>query len=191
MKTKIKISEKGQSFVLVALLMFAFIAMLALVLDGGNTYFQRRNSQNAADAGALAGARKLCDELINNGDIPAAVQAGESFATQYVLNNDAALYNPEGDEKPIPYPSNPYVDPVNRKVSVVTEMEFGTFFGRMLGRDQIKAVSLATAGCFSPTVAEGVLPVIWFCKPSLAVKWVVNQVSVWKNSLIMIRSSII
>src|SRR5206468_1579943 len=36
-----------------------FVALTALVLDGGNIYVQRRTAQLAADAAALAGAREL------------------------------------------------------------------------------------------------------------------------------------
>ena len=56
-------NEHGQSLIIVALIMVALIAMLAFALDGGNTYFQRRNAQNAADAAAIAGANAYCKEL--------------------------------------------------------------------------------------------------------------------------------
>ena len=52
-------SETGQSIVVIALMMVGLIAMLGLVIDGGNVYLQRRRMQNAADAGALAGAHTL------------------------------------------------------------------------------------------------------------------------------------
>ncbi len=51
--------EDGQSLVIVALGMVAFIAILALVIDGGNAYAAKRQAQNAADAGALAGAQYM------------------------------------------------------------------------------------------------------------------------------------
>ncbi len=38
---------------------FGLVALVALVLDGGNIYVQRRTTQLAADAAALAGAREL------------------------------------------------------------------------------------------------------------------------------------
>src|SRR5512139_1081114 len=53
-------SEKGQNVILIALMMMVLIGLLALVLDGGFSYASRRASQNAADAGALAGANILC-----------------------------------------------------------------------------------------------------------------------------------
>jgi len=53
-------SQSGQALVLVALLMIGLVAVLGLVLDGGNMYLHRRRMQNAADAGAIAGARVFC-----------------------------------------------------------------------------------------------------------------------------------
>ncbi len=49
------ISERGQTLVLVSLAFLAFVAILALVLDGGNAYTAKWQAQKAADAGALAG----------------------------------------------------------------------------------------------------------------------------------------
>ncbi len=49
--------ERGQSVVLIALVMVALVAFLGLVLDGGEAYLTRRDTQNAADAAAFAGAR--------------------------------------------------------------------------------------------------------------------------------------
>lgn len=52
-------SERGQTLVIVAVLVIALVGFLALSIDVGNIYAQRRFAQNAADAGALAGARAL------------------------------------------------------------------------------------------------------------------------------------
>lgn len=49
--------EKGQTLVLVAVMMFALLGLMALAIDLSYVFVQRRNMQNAADAGALAGAR--------------------------------------------------------------------------------------------------------------------------------------
>jgi Flp pilus assembly protein TadG len=51
--------EPAQVIVLFALSLIAMLAMVAVVLDGGTLYLQRRTAQNAADAAALAGARAL------------------------------------------------------------------------------------------------------------------------------------
>ncbi|HEY6057917.1 MAG TPA: pilus assembly protein TadG-related protein, partial [Candidatus Limnocylindrales bacterium] len=48
--------ERGQILVLFTLCAVAIIAMVGLVVDGGSTFAQRRNQQNAADLAALAAA---------------------------------------------------------------------------------------------------------------------------------------
>jgi len=139
-------SEKGQSLVLVALLLIAFLAILAVVLDGGFAYFQRRNAQNAADAGALAGARVFCEDPDANYD--AAIQT----ATDYVASNEASLL-----------PG--YPDITGNKVTVGTTITHDTYFGRIIGRDEVVVNAVAQAGCYQPCLGEGVLPVVWTCKP--------------------------
>jgi hypothetical protein len=52
-------SESGQALIMLALFLLGLLGMLAIVLDGGNIYLMRRRMQNAADSGALAGAREL------------------------------------------------------------------------------------------------------------------------------------
>jgi hypothetical protein len=51
--------EDGQSIIMVAILLVVLIALMALVLDVGNAYAQRRVTQNAADAAALAASSEL------------------------------------------------------------------------------------------------------------------------------------
>jgi hypothetical protein len=51
--------QRGVSVILVALLMVIFMGLAALAIDLGHLYLVRNELQNAADAGALAGARFL------------------------------------------------------------------------------------------------------------------------------------
>ena len=86
--------EKGQAAVVITLLlMFAFIALAALAIDGGHLYVVRRDLQNMADAGCLAAAT----ELSLGGDDAAAIEK----AKEYVIMNGGAeeLYTPhEGSD---------------------------------------------------------------------------------------------
>jgi len=59
MLIKLRRGKKAQSLVIVALSATALFGIIALGLDAGRLYFQRRDVQNAADAGALAGAQEL------------------------------------------------------------------------------------------------------------------------------------
>jgi len=54
--------ERGVTIVLVAILMFVFLGIAALVVDLSHLYVVYNELQNAADAGALAGARFLYNE---------------------------------------------------------------------------------------------------------------------------------
>jgi len=72
--------SKGQVLVWVAVLLLAALLCIGLAVDGGIGLAVRQEMQNAADAGALAGARELCQGN--------RAQA-EAVATQYTLQNGA------------------------------------------------------------------------------------------------------
>ncbi len=59
--------EKGQAIVLVALMIVALTGMLALSIDVGNGYAQRRLLQTAADAAAMAGTHLAMEQVTNVG----------------------------------------------------------------------------------------------------------------------------
>src|SRR2546421_6080867 len=59
MLIKLRKGKRAQSLVIVALSATALFGIIALGLDAGRLYFQRRDVQNAADAGALAGGQEL------------------------------------------------------------------------------------------------------------------------------------
>ncbi|MGD9146084.1 MAG: pilus assembly protein TadG-related protein, partial [Anaerolineae bacterium] len=56
--------ESGQSIIIIAAAVVVLLALVALVVDVGNAYAQRRRAQNAVDAAALAGARRLAERAI-------------------------------------------------------------------------------------------------------------------------------
>jgi hypothetical protein len=100
---------QGQLLVLFAGALVVIILAIGLVVDGGNALAQRRGAQNAADFGALAGARIVAEwiggDLFNGTDgnvqaaISNAVQAnggapltfGGANGPQYVSQNGAIL----------------------------------------------------------------------------------------------------
>jgi putative Flp pilus-assembly TadE/G-like protein len=57
--TTISRRDRGQVMVLFALAVVGIVALVALIVDGGFLYVQRRTAQASADAGALAGTRAL------------------------------------------------------------------------------------------------------------------------------------
>ncbi|HKV31784.1 MAG TPA: pilus assembly protein TadG-related protein, partial [Candidatus Dormibacteraeota bacterium] len=59
--------QKGQAIVLVALMIMALTGMLALSIDVGNSFSQRRSLQTAADAAAMAGTHLAMEQVTNVG----------------------------------------------------------------------------------------------------------------------------
>ena len=66
-------AQRGQVLVIFALLLPVLFAMLAILIDAGMLYGERRSAQNAADAGALAAA--LATGSSGNCDSSASSQA--------------------------------------------------------------------------------------------------------------------
>lgn len=59
-------SERGQVLALVTLAMVGMLAMVALIIDGGNAWAQQRITQNGTDAAAEAGATVLAQRVGEN-----------------------------------------------------------------------------------------------------------------------------
>ena len=83
MLIKLRRAKKAQSLVIVALSATALFGIIALGLDAGRLYFQRRDVQNAADAGALAGAQEL---------LPTGAQTTVSSTMITAANCQASVY---------------------------------------------------------------------------------------------------
>lgn len=79
--------EEGQSTVMIAMLAIALVAFMGLLVDGGRAFAARRQSQNASDAGAFAGARRLTSRS-NNG--PSEDSAIFQTIVTYALANGAS-----------------------------------------------------------------------------------------------------
>src|SRR5712691_11286366 len=75
--------QPAQIMVLFALTVVALMAMIGLVVDGGNIYVQRRTAQSSADAAALAGTRAL-----RNATSPDQVGAISPAIVSYAAENN-------------------------------------------------------------------------------------------------------
>src|SRR6266852_3732648 len=85
MLIKLRRGKKAQSLVIVALSATALFGIIALSLDAGRLYFQRRDVQNAADAGALAGAQELIPNAATTTPTTAMIAAAGCQASVYAL----------------------------------------------------------------------------------------------------------
>jgi Flp pilus assembly protein TadG len=105
-----KSSESGQVLVLLALGFVVLLGFVALALDGGMAYSDRRNSQNGADAASLAGGGAAALSLENAGVLygnwncadarmgaaqTAAINAaiGRADDNQFVIDNNVSDHN--------------------------------------------------------------------------------------------------
>jgi len=85
MLIKLRKGKRAQSLVIVALSATALFGIIALGLDAGRLYFQRRDVQNAADAGALAGAQELLPTAADTIPTTAMIASAGCQASVYAL----------------------------------------------------------------------------------------------------------
>jgi hypothetical protein len=168
-------SERGQVLVIVGVGLLAMIAMVGLVIDVGHAFGQQRDSQNASDSAAEAGATEMAqnlpfyvtgDPLPNqNADVAAAVTSAidannvdivEAWYTDFFGNRvgsgpligTGALAG--GDDPPSDADG----------VEVTSLKTFDTFLAGMFGMSEWTTQTRATARAGYPSaIAQGVLPV--------------------------------
>jgi hypothetical protein len=149
MNIKRSLSESGQSLVLVVLGFLAFIAVLALVVDGGNAYAAKRSAQNAADAGALAAAQYMCEHRHDADVTTQTVLVGQDYASRNGATEPAVVL----------------IDFDNASVNVTATVTKPTFFAGAIGYENVAPRADATAQCRAP--GAGVLPVAWSCRSTV------------------------
>jgi len=159
MLIEIRRRRAGQAIVIMALALVAICGMLALAIDAGRLYFQRRLMQDAVDAGSLAGAQDLVGTLANpNGNPPNALF--------HALQDTFSVFgltpaNPQGSA----YYNNPPLNTVtdtrgnppytvtavapsgynNKQIQVTVTYNAVATFVQVLGFNQVGIVATATA----------------------------------------------
>ncbi len=135
-------NRRGSVLLIVLFAMVGVLGMGAMVIDGGQLYFEAAKLQTAVDAAALAGARTLAQ-----GVTPAHQLAVSTAAQNGVANNEIRVT----------------VDSVARTVtaSAVRTVTFG--LARVLGFESAPVSARATAGAYSVSGVRGLAPlgVIW------------------------------
>lgn len=139
MKTKFSLKnlERGQVIPILVIGLLVVIMMAALLIDGGALMANRRTAQAAADAGALAGAQRICEGK----DDPVV------YAQMFVGNNGAVPLS---------------IDVVGNQVTVVTTVENPSFFARIFRQDTLQATAEAVAGCYYPSITVNPLPIAFY-----------------------------
>jgi Flp pilus assembly protein TadG len=75
-------SQEGQSLVIIAVVFVVLVIFAGLAIDGGNTFVQRRQAQNASDAAAMAGTRLIA----------AVIQSCDAFDSAALAAIDAEIH---------------------------------------------------------------------------------------------------
>ena len=152
-------SHGGQVIVIFALALVAIVAMVALIVEGGNAFAQQRITQNGADAAANAGAVVLAQQLGSPGtksdvDVDAAVDSVASLnnlvtwtgyytnvAGQYISSGGGVV----GNKASAAVVGGGAIPPGAQGVRVGGTRAFGTSFARVLGITSMNAAAEATA----------------------------------------------
>ncbi len=130
-------SERGATLVYVALIMVVLLAFVALAVDVGHLYAERRHMQNAADAGALAGAYELCF---------GTASAWETTAESYATTNNRAQAAVATLEN-------------NWTVNVVASETANTYLAGIIGINNVPIAAEAAAACGQADSACGLWPI--------------------------------
>jgi hypothetical protein len=131
--------QKGQVLVQVAMLMVVFLAFMALAIDMGHVFNERRHMQNAADAGALAGAWEICF-----GDPARAEQTAREYAVE---RNDAQSAD---------------VSIAGGQVTVYAREDTGLYFARVFGIETAAVNAMAVAACGGDTAPCRFWPITFY-----------------------------
>lgn len=153
--------ERGQTIVLVAISMFALIAMAALAIDLTALYIARGEAQQAADAAALAGAKAFVTSgytsypggfgttsWVCNGSNGLA-----DYAAQAALANNSVVGG-----APTMTTSCDFTHPENPTITVhVQRTGLPLFFAKIWGAVSPSVSTTATAEAYNPS--NGVAPI--------------------------------
>ena len=162
----------GQVIPIAAIAMVAIMIITALILEGGNAYAQQRQTQNAADSAANAGAtvlaQRFADGTLGDLQVHNAVDAmatanGLATWTAFYTNVKGQYMNAAG-AAPVAknlaaVVGNGPVPPGAQGVAVDGSRTFDAFVGRVIGLSTLTSSADATAvagsltgGAFIPVV---------------------------------------
>ncbi len=151
--------RRGQTLIMFTLMITMLFGFVALVIDLGFAYSERRFVQNAADAGSLAGARALAGKIIATDDGGYAFtlthQDVVDVVTKYVDDNKSllplgAVYEApkieylDGSQAVLPVSGN-MVPTSTQMVRVTRKLSFSTLFAPVIGKPKMEVSARATA----------------------------------------------
>jgi hypothetical protein len=152
--------QQGQAIALLAIALAAIVAGVAIVVDGGYAFAERRQSQNAADFAAMAGTRVVGQHLVHQsssaGNVTQAIQttlaANDAVleSATYIDEAGNALGNVVGASS---IPGNAF------GVVVEAKTQWQPFLLGLVGITDWEAAAVATAKSPGTSLGGGVMPV--------------------------------
>jgi hypothetical protein len=155
-------AEEGQSIVIVAAVMIGLLALAGLAIDGGNSFLERRNTQNAADAAALAGTRQLARAICGDGATDADVDyAVDSYAEKNGIEdlNQVSADYVDVEENVVGVVGGGFIPVGATGVSVHLGKQIETFFLKVVAIDEVDLAASALAMTGPPLAMGGLRPV--------------------------------
>lgn len=171
---RLRRDERGVSFVVVGMGFMAFLAATTLAIDVGMFMTARSQSQNAADAGALAGAVALAFDNYEDRSAsgPSVRNALAAATANQVIGRDVSITPSD-----VTFPNDPQGRPTRVRVQVFRTGARGnplaTLMGTMFG--------VATADVGADATGEAAPANAMTCvKPfTLPDKWIERQTPPW------------
>ncbi|MBA2718057.1 MAG: hypothetical protein H0U52_02275 [Chloroflexi bacterium] len=161
-------ARRGQTLVLFALSLTAFVAIAGLVVDLGGAWSQSRGQQKAADVAALAGAVKEANSGLRATIMQAAIDSAVSNgygASEVTVNipPTTGKYAP-GGSKSGPLSTNDCSTPALSPcwIEVIISRSHANSFSRVLGMNSfdVSARGVSVAG-IANAVSNGVAPLMF------------------------------
>ena len=143
--------ESGQTIVLVAISLFALLAMLALAIDVTTLYVNRNQAEQAVDAAALAGAKAFVSSGFTSGNVSSST--AQTLATNEALSVGQQSFVAGGQvataELTITFPQMTQSNPI---ISVAfSRSGIPSFFARIWGVRGTSVTATAEAEAYNPS----------------------------------------
>ena len=174
---RLRRDESGMSYVFVGFSMMAFISASMLAIDVGMLMTARSQAQNAADAGALAGATAL---IYDNWDDRSPTGPAVTNAVNASLQNKVMSGNVSVGPADVEFPLDPAGEPNRVKVTVYRNAAHGNPLNTMIA----KYFGIATADIAATATAEAADANAMTCvKPfTIPDKWTEKQTPPWDGN---------
>jgi hypothetical protein len=133
-------SNRGQAIIILVFAIIGLIALVALAIDGGNVFSERRHAQSAADNAALAGALAKAKNAIITEDALKLVALAITRAPAYNFpDSTVTIHNPPGAGCNGTTPTITLTDSQDKLdyyIQVIIHSTVNTYFGPIIGINQ-------------------------------------------------------